>query len=133
MAKTYSPPMAQTATIGIATLTTATAITSRANITGTTGLVQLTPVFTEDKRLDLVTIKAKAISVAGLISIWMYNGTTSFIWDEIPCTAITASTTTASDFNQRFYQNVTIPINSQLFISETVQQDYTVFAFGPNY
>lgn len=133
MAKSYASPLAQTARIGIATFTSTAAITSRANITGTTGLVQLTPVYTEDKRVDMISWKAKGSSVAGTIFLWMYNGTTSFLNDEFICAAATATTTAPSDYNIKPYQGFTIPIGYQLFVSNTILQDYNVFAFGPDF
>jgi hypothetical protein len=119
--------------VGIATLTSATAITSRANITGTTGLVQLTATSTNGTRVDALTVKSKATSVASIISIWIYNGTTSFLYDEFDVTAITASTTVDSFTLTKTYNNLTLPPTYQLFISETVQTDVNVFAFGGTY
>ena len=119
--------------VGTATLTSATAITSRANITGTTGLVQLTATSTNGTRVDAITVKSKATSVASIISIWIYNGTTSFLYDEFDVTAITASTTVDSFTLTKTYNNLTLPPTYQLFISETVQTDVNVFAFGGTY
>jgi hypothetical protein len=119
--------------VGIGTLTSATAITSRANITGTTGLVQLTDTSTNGTRVDAITVKAKGTSVLGSLAIWIYNGTTSFLYDEFDVTALTASTTVDSFVLTKTYNNLTLPPTYQLFISETVQQDLNVFAFGGTY
>ena len=119
--------------VGTATLTSATAITSRANITGTTGLVQITATSTNGTRVDAINVKSKATSVASIISIWIYNGTTSFLYDEFDVTAITASTTVDSFTLTKTYNNLTLPPTYQLFISETVQTDVNVFAFGGTY
>jgi len=119
--------------VGIGTLTSATAITSRANITGTTGLVQLTATSTNGTRIDAITVKSKATSVASIISIWIYNGTTSFLYDEFDVTAVTASTTVDSFTLTKTYNNLTLPPTYQLYISEQVQTDVNVFAFGGTY
>jgi hypothetical protein len=119
--------------IGIATLTSATAITSRANITGTTGLVQLTPTSTNGKRIDAITVKGKGTTVASNVHIWMYNGTTSFLFDEFDVTAITAANTTDSFTLTKLYSNLVLPPTYQLYVSETVQTDVNVFAFGGDY
>lgn len=119
--------------VGIATLTSATALTSRANITGTTGLTQLTATSTNGTRIDAIAVKSKATSVASSVCIWLYNGTTSFLLDEILVTAVTASTTVDSFAFQRFYMNMVLPPTYQLFISETVQTDLNVLAFGGTY
>ncbi len=119
--------------VGIATLTAATAITTRTNITGTTGLVQLTATSTNGTRVDAITIKAKATSVASALGVWMYNGTTSFLIDEIDIAAVTATNTTDSFSVTRNYGNMVLPPTYQLFISETVQTDVNVFALGGAY
>lgn len=119
--------------IGIATLTTATAVTSRANITGTTGLVQLTATSTNGTRVDAITITGKATTVASIVDVWIYNGTTSFLFDEILVTAVTASTTVAAFNFTKGYTNLVLPPTYQLYISEQVQTDLNVTAFGGVY
>lgn len=119
--------------IGIATLTSATAITSRANITGTTGLVQLTPASTNGKRVDSITVKGKGTTVASIVSIWMYNGTTSFLYDEIDVAVTAAGTTADSVVAKKTYVDLVLPPTFQLYISETVQTDVNVFANGGDY
>ena len=119
--------------VGIATLTSATAITSRANITGTTGLVKLTDTSTNGTRIDAITVKGKGTTVAICVDIWIYNGTTSFLFDEFDVTAISASTTVDSFTLSRTYSTLVLPPTYQLYISETVATDVTVFAFGGTY
>jgi hypothetical protein len=133
MAANTSPIFPLAPVVGIATLTTATAITSRANITGTTGLVQLTPESTNGKRIDSIAVKGKATTVASNIFIWIYNGTTSFLFDEIDAPAVTAGNTTDSTLVQKTYLSLVLPPTYQLFISETVQTDVNVFALGGDY
>lgn len=119
--------------VGIATLTAATAITTRTNIVGTTGLVQLTATSTNGTRIDAITVKSKATSVASNVFIWMFNATTSFLLDEFDVTVVTASNTVDSFVLTKTYQNLILPPTFQLFISQTVQTDVTAFAFGGTY
>ncbi len=133
MAANVSPIFPETPVIGIATLTSATAITSRANITGTTGLVQLTPASTDGKRIDSIRVKGKGTTVASILSIWLYNGTTSFLYDEIVIDAVTASNTAISDLGSRTYSDLALPPTYQLYVSQTVQTDVNVFANGGDY
>ena len=129
----YNPVFPVAPIVGIATLTSATVVTSRANITGTTNLTQLTATSTNGTRVDAIAVKSKATSVGSCLCIWIYNGTTSFLFDEILVTAVTASTTVDSFSFQRFYANLVLPPTYQLFISETVQTDLNVMAFGGTY
>ena len=133
MAANTSPIFPLTPIVGIATLTTATAITSRANITGTTGLTLLTATSTNGTRIDSIVVTAKGTSLANLVDIWIYNGTTSFLYAEIAVTAITANTTTAAYTITTTFNTLTLPPTYQLYISEQVQSDLTVFAFGGQY
>jgi len=131
-----TPIFPVTPIVGIATLTSATAITSRANITGTTGLVQLTATSTNGTRVDAITVEAKGTTVANIISIWMYNGTTSYLYTEIPVTAITPSTTVSAFTSTTTFANLVIPPTYQLYISEQVgtsSADFNVYAFGGQY
>lgn len=118
---------------GIARLTGATAITTRTDITGTTGLVKLTDTSTDGTRIDRIRVKSKATSVASILSIWYYDGTTASLWDEIDIAAISASTTADSSLVTRSYTDLNLPLNHQLYISQTVQTDCTVFAHGGVY
>lgn len=133
MAVTPTPVFAQAPVVGIATLTSPTAITSRANITGTTGLTQLTPTSTNGRKIDSIKVKAKATSVATNVFIWVYDGTTSYLYDEIAVTAITATNTVDSFSLERGYLNLVLPATYQLYISVSISQDLTVFAHGGNY
>lgn len=119
--------------IGIASLTAAAAITSRANIAGVVGLSQLTPTSTNGKRVDAITVKSKATSVASIVFVWIYNGVTSFLYDEIDINAVTASNTADSFSITRSYSNLILPPNYQLYVSQTVTTDANVFAAGGDY
>ena len=131
MALTYASPLVQNPIIGQASVSAA--LTARTNITGTTGLTQLTTTSANGTRIDAISIKATATSAAGLIFIWLYNGTTSFLIDELICTAITGSATVASDFNIKSYTNFNLPPTFQLYASTTIAQAYNVQAFGGQY
>lgn len=122
--------------IGIATLTSATAVTSRANITGTTGLVQLTATSTNGTKIDAITVTAKGTTVANIVDIWIYNGTTSYLYAEIPVSAITPSTTVQAFTTTVTFSNLVLPSTYQLYISEqvgTTSADLNIIAFGGAY
>lgn len=133
MAANTAPIFPAAPAVGIASLTSATAITSRANITGTTGLTQLTATTTNGLRVDQITVSAKGNTSAGAVDIWMYDGTTSRYYTSFDITAVTASTTTDPFTLSKSFTTLVLPPTYQLFISETVQQDVNVFAFGGSY
>ena len=136
MSSNTSPIFPLTPIVGIATLTSATAITSRANITGTTGLVQLTATSTNGTKVDAITVTAKGTTVANIVDIWIYNGTTSFLYAEIPVSAITPSTTVQAFTTTVTFNNLVLPPTYQLYISEqvgTTSADLNIMAFGGQY
>ena len=134
MAVTSTPIFPQTPSMDVATLTGATAITGRGNITGTTGLVALVPATTNGYRLDSLTLKWKGSSVAGMVGIWVYDGTTSYLWKEFDAGAVvTASTTVGAKEMSTDYTNVVLTSTKSLWVSQTVSQDLTVFAVGGVY
>lgn len=128
-----TPVFALTPVIGIATLTSPTAVTSRANITGTTNLTLLDTAGTNGSRVSQIYIRAKETTVAGSVFIWIYNGTTSFLFDEFIVTAVTASNTAESFNTTRYYENLVLPTNFSLYVSSTIDQDFNVIAFGGDF
>lgn len=124
---TYASPMVQTPLVGIASVTTA--LTARGNITGTTGLTQLTVLdANQPHRVDQIDVQATATTAACLIWIWMYDGTTAKLLYEIPMVGTTGSSTVAGDTKTVTYLNLRIPAGWQLYASVTVTQNMNVFA-----
>lgn len=129
MANTYASPMVQTPIIGTASVTTA--LTTRTNITGTTGITQLTAVdATQPTRIDAIQIQAAATTAACIIFVWLYDGVTARLMDEIPMSGTTGSATVLGDNYTRVYQGLTVPAGSQLYTSVTVTQNMNVFCRG---
>lgn len=90
---------ASTPKVGSANLTTAdTSLTSPTTV-GT--------IFTagsSGSRIDYIDIQGVATTVAGLINLFIYDGTTYFLWQQVPVIAITSSTT-APAFNATLSSN----------------------------
>lgn len=113
---------------GIATLTSPTPITSRANIAGTTGLVSLKPVAANGAKVYEIEWKSKGTSVAGQLWIWRFDGATSYLFDELRISGLTPSNTVASERGRKVYANLGLKSTEALFISVTTAQDLTAFA-----
>lgn len=133
MPASTSPIFPNVPIIGIANVTSATPVTTRTPITGTTGLIQLTATSTNGTRVDAITVKATGNSTAGLLDIWVYNGTSSFLYDEIAYGTATANTTVASNVATTTYSTLVLPPTYQLFVSQQVASNCAVFAFGGQY
>lgn len=138
MAANIAPVFPLTPVIGITSLASPTALTTRAKITGTTGLTQLTPTSTNGKKISMITVKATVTTVATQLCIWIYDGTSSYIFDEFTIPVLATSTTAESYFISRNYESLlgaslVLPPTYQLFVSVTVQQNMIVYAHGGDY
>lgn len=133
MAASTSPIFPNAPIIGIGSLVSNTAVTSRSVITGTTGLTQVTANSTNGTRIDAIKVVAQGNSVATIQDIWINDGTNSYLYDEIIISAVTANTTVTSAVNTISYTTLTLPPTYRLFTSQQVSSNVTVFAFGGTY
>jgi len=108
-------------------------LTSRAKISGTTGLTQVTATSTNGLRIDAITVTAAATTSAACVLIFIYNATTSFLFDEFVVPAITASNTAPAYSATKYYPNLVLPATYQLYACTTIAQNTDVFAFGGAY
>ena len=85
---TTSAQYASIPKVGSALLTTADTSLTAPSTVGT--------VFTagsSGSRIDYIDIQGVATTIAGLINLFIYDGTTYFLWQQIPVQAVTSSTT----------------------------------------
>jgi diphthamide biosynthesis methyltransferase len=130
-----SAQYASTPKVGVALLTTADTSLTAPTTVGT--------VFTagsSGSRIDYIEVMGVATTVAGLINLFIYDGTTYSLWQQIPVLAVTTSTTTpsfvaglASNSNANIMP-LTIPTGSSLRATTTVAQTgVKVIAYGGDF
>ena len=129
MSMTATPIFAQTPFIKSIGLITTLACTTRAP-TATASLaaaniIELTPVSVNGRRIDSIEVAAAASSntgatVAGLIGIWVWDGTVATLIDEISVSAVTPSATVPSFTAQKTYTNLILPAAFKVFVSTSV-------------
>lgn len=119
--------------INTASLITATAVTSRAPITGTTGLTVLIPAGSNTNGVKVSTIRVKiagssqGVNAAMSIYVWIYNGTTAYLYDEIILDTAISSTTAPSYQIDTNYDNLILPATPfALYVSESVLSNATL-------
>jgi hypothetical protein len=108
-------------------------LTARTTIVGTTGLTALTATTTNGLRVDKLEIQLTVSSAAAIIFIWLYDGTNSTLFDEIPVAAVTASNTVPAFHTFKPYANLVLPSTYRLYCSTTINQNTNVFAYGGAY
>lgn len=140
MAANVAPIFPIAPIVGVASLVSPTACTTRTNVVtanlATTGLISLLAAGTYGTRVDKITVHYKdttALSTAGAIWVWIYNGTTAYLFTEILVTAVTGSATVSSFDISATFSNLVLPTGYSLYVSSTIDQDFNVFAFGGDY
>ena len=150
MAVTATPIFVQSPLIGYVDITSAIANTNRAKvstatITGaTTTYFQLLNTTTNGSRIDSIQVNACATAiagatVAGLVGIWIWDGTNAQLYTEITVTAVTPSATATSFTTTLTLVNpLVLPSTYKLYASSTIALSGTttalqVFAFGGSY
>ena len=83
-----SAQYASTPKFGSATLTTADT-----SLTAPTTVGTIVSAGASGTRIDYIEIQGVATTVAGLINLFVYDGTTYMLWQQVPVIAVTSSTT----------------------------------------
>jgi hypothetical protein len=90
--------------------------------------------------IDFIEVQGVATSVAGIVNLFIYDGTTYSLWQQIPINAVTSSTTAVA-FNSVTSTNnspnvmpMIIPTGYSLRASTTIAQTgLKVIAYGGNF
>lgn len=128
-----SPAFAATPKVGagIVPATLDTSLTAPANVTtiftgGTNG-----------SKVEEIVLQGIATTVAGIVNLFMHDGTTYHLIDQFLITAVTSSTTAVAFRLNRLYQNLLLPSTSHsLRVTCTIaglQSTIKVAAYGADY
>lgn len=130
MAVTATPIFVQTPYAVAASLAATTACTTRAPTAtaslGAANIIALTAASTNGLRIDSISVNAAASAIggattAGLVGIWLWDGTNAYLIEEIQVTAVTPSATTPS-FSATWVpdQPIVLPAAHRLYVSTSV-------------
>jgi hypothetical protein len=124
-----TPSFAATVRVGLGTL--ATADTAR---TGTpTNVVTVFTAGASGSRIDEVNIIATATTTAGVVRLWIYDGTTYYLFEEILVSAITPSTAIATYNTTLTFNNFMLPTGHSLRATTNNSEGFNVIAFGGDF
>jgi hypothetical protein len=124
-----TPNFASTVRCGLGTLSTAD--TAR---TGTpTNVVTVFTAGSSGSRIDEIDITATGTTTSGVVRLWIYNGTTYFLTQEILVTAITPSVTVATFTSVLTFNNFMLPSGHSLRATTNNAEGFTVAAFGGDF
>lgn len=135
-------PYAVTASLAAVTACTTRAPTVTASLAAA-NIVAFVPVSTNGLRIDKIQVQAcsssfTAATAAQTVTIWMWDGTTAYVIDEILVTLVTPSTTVAAFNTSKTYTNLVLPATFALYMSTSITTTasttaLSVSAFGGAY
>jgi hypothetical protein len=124
-----TPSFASNVRVGLGTL--ATADTAR---TGTpTNVVTVFTAGSSGSRIDEINIIATATTTAGVVRLWIFDGTTYFLFEEILVSANTPSTTVATFNTTLTFNNFMLPTGHSLRATTNNSEGFNVIAFGGDF
>ena len=117
-------PLCASLTLAAVTACATRAPTASASLAGA-NIFQLVASQTNGFRLDQIQVQAcsssiTAATVAQTVLIWLFDGTTAWVIDEILVSAVTPSTTAAAFSTIKTYNNRVYPTGFSLYASTTV-------------
>ena len=117
-------PLAPTLSLAAVTACATRAPTATASLAAA-NIFSLLPSQTYGARIDKIHINAcsssiTAATVAQTVLIWLWDGTTAYVIDEIVVAAQTPSTTAVAFSIEKFYANFVIPTGYALYAATTV-------------
>ena len=126
---------ASTPVFGAALLTTADT-----SLTAPTTVGTVLTAGASGTRIDFIEVMGVATTVSGIVNLFIYDGTTYNLWQQIPIVAVTSSTT-ATSFTSTISTNNTpnnlpmiIPTGYSLRATTTIAQTgLKVMAYGGNF
>lgn len=120
----------QAAFLGHCDLTGASACTTRAptataSLAGANIVIALAANATADQRISKIVVKGASSSISAatagnLVGIWVWDTTKAYLLDEIPVSAVTPSTTVASFYGEKTFDDLVLPATHALYMSVTV-------------
>jgi hypothetical protein len=121
-----SPVFAVTPRIGSVSIATA-----EASYTAPTNVGTLITGASTGTRISEIVVKCVATSAAAIVRIFIYNGSTYFLFDEITIAAATGSATVQQTRVSNTYNNLILPSSDwSVRVTTSVAQATHVIAFG---
>lgn len=117
-------------TVRCSSVSISTADTSR---TAPTNVGTLFTAGSNGSRIDEIDITAAGTSTANVVRIFVYNGTTYFLLQEVLITAITPSASISSFSTAITFNSLVIPSGHSIRVTTNNAETYHVTAFGGDF
>lgn len=123
-----TPSFASTPRVSIGQVTTAD--TSR---TAPTNVATVFTAGSSGSRIDSVSIVATATTTAGVVRLWLFDGTNYRLFQEVLVTAITPSTSIATFRSDLSFNTLLLPNGWSLRATTNNTETFNVIAFGGDF
>lgn len=121
-----SPQFATTPRIGLGQVTAA-----NTNRDGTGTLVNIITGVAAGTKIQEVAIQATGTTTAGMVRLYLFDGTNNRLFDEFVVSAITVGASTAAFRTSKSYDNLTLPSASWILKASTHNAEtFNVVALG---
>lgn len=120
-----APVFANTPVIGCVAISTA-----NANRDGTGTIGSALTGSANGTKINEVRIKASGTTTAGMVRLYIYNGTTNFLFLEQTIAAVTPSASVAAEEYVHTFDNLVLPATYQLRASTHNAEGFNILAVG---
>ena len=124
-----TPQFAATVRCGIGTLSTAD--TARTGVP--TNPVTIFTAGSSGSRIDQIDVTANGTTTLGVVRLWIYNGTSYYLYQEVLVDAFTPSTTISVYSSTLTFNNFMLPSGHSLRATTHNSELFTVAAFGGDF
>ena len=111
----------------------ATLSTANTNRDGTGTIVNLFTAGANGSRIERITVCATGTTTAGMIRFYLFDGTNTDLWREVPVTAITPSGTVIAFTFQLTFLAYILSTGKSLRVSTHNAENFRIIAEGGNF
>ena len=106
---------------------------ANANRDGTGTLGTVFTAAASGSRIDRIIVTATGTTTAGTVRLYIHNGTTAYLYDEVSVDAIIPSGTVSAFRYDNTNVNITIPTGYSLRASTANAETFNIIAMGGDY
>lgn len=120
-----NPQFASSPRLGVGLLSTA-----NTNTNGSGTLVSVMSAGSSGTKINEILVQASSTVTAGMVRIFVFDGTTNYLFDEFPVTATIPSSNSAAYRLYKVYDNLVLPSGYSLRASTSNAESFNVMIWG---
>lgn len=120
-----TPQFASSPRLGVGAISTA-----NTNTNGSGTLVTVMSAGSSGTKINEILVQASSTVTAGMVRIFIFDGTTNYLFDEFPVTATIPSSSSAAYRLYKVYDNLVLPSEYSLRASTSNAESFNVMIWG---